>query len=180
MCGQEVAWWCSSTQPFTLRSFVILVMSGELSPFGNPATQSALNDPATQTKMANTVANWFSDSCLAHPNCAGATLNAISNWLGENFESGQRLFSNDAIPTPYPALSGLATKVVNAVMSVDSTPSQTGFNESIHWENRSYYEGEYGKGHYPTENYRVLSGDNWFYVIPYAEEARMCGAWPCP
>jgi hypothetical protein len=187
MCGLDSgAWWnpdCAHPHVLTLEEFMIMVIASELSPF---LGTEALNDPATQELLANTAANWFSDSCLAHSNtCAGPTPNAIFNWMGENLESAQRIFNG--IPTNWQGVRELAAKVVTAVLSVGSSPSYTGFNEPVHWGNLSYYEGEYGKGHYPTSNYMVLgtvdtSGKpvgNPFYVIPYAEEARMCGGWPC-
>jgi hypothetical protein len=185
MCvaGDPSAWWCSSPGAFTLEDFMILIISGEFSSFGavgiNPLTGTTkADDPALQASLAQTAANWFSDSCLAHPNCAGPTPNAIFNWMGENLQSGQYLFNND--PTEkYPAVAALAAKVVETILSVSSTPSYTNFNSLVHWGNKSYYEGQYGKGHFPTSNYEVLGGKDPFYVIPYAEEARMCGAWPC-
>ena len=153
-----------------------MVMSSELSPLGetiDPATkQPYSNDADIQAKLTEASANWFSASCVYHPNCKGPTPNAIFNWLGENFQSAQDLFKGN--PTPHPNMSGLATAVVNSVLSVGTSPQEPGTWDLVHWGNKSYYEDTYGK--VPMSKYQILGGDAAF-VVPYGEERRLaCGS----
>jgi RHS repeat-associated protein len=162
----------------TVKEFMIIILESELSPL------LEVNDPLKVAeivaKLTTAAKNWFSDSCLAHKDCVGATPNAIFNWMGENLESAMDLFPEGFTPTQeYPDVRGIATRVVNAVLSVQVRP-KTYVNSSslVHWGNASYYLANYGT--VPDDKYLILGGANPAYIIPYGEEDIMrCGYVGC-
>ena len=172
MCANNSseAWWCSSPGTFTIKDFIIIIMSSELSPFGevivDPSTGETMADnPELQKKLADAAALWFSTSCVHHVGCQGPTDNAIFNWLGENFESAQYLFT--ANPTPHPNMSGLATAIANAVLAVSENPQEAGTWDLVYWGNESMFPRP------PLAIYMILGGDNPAYLVPYGEMQRL-------
>ena len=183
LCGQPEYWWrpdCS--QSFTSTDFMIIVLSGEFAPFFDAGTNQFLATAEDVRMLETAAANWFSDNCLGHVqygnSCAGPTENAIFNWVGENLESGMRLFYSNPTTQYASEIKGLATTILKSVLSVSPIPSQTDPSSPVHWANASYYRQHYGA--VPSE-YVLLSGGDAFYVVSYNEEYRMCGySQPCP
>jgi len=172
--------WCPTSRKLSLRDFVKIMMSAELSGFGSVLDKNEVplsEYLSTQEELSETAANWFSESCFSRKGCTGISYNSIFNWLGENFQSAQAFFNKTVMPLSYPNMEGLSSAVTNAVFSVGFTQRVVGYYDPVHWANGSYFENEYGE--YPKIIYKRLNGktrndmDNAFFVISYAEEHRL-------